>query len=516
MSTTQGVFGLEVPPGGVLIPAALEFPATIHISMAAIDPTAEPEADGEGNVPSTGRSTLRIVRRPLDFLGDDEDEEDDYLRSILAGSDDDDDDEDEDDEEVNGGPSDPSKARRKNELRALLAAAAEDDDEDDEEDEDESDEKDAEMKDAPAAATTNGTGKKSKPNGVAKPSKKGKEPLTEADLEIDEDEEESDEDEDEDDEDDLVLENFVLCTLDTERVYQQPLEITIDAGEAVFFTVSGSHSVHLTGNYAVEDDEDSDDEDEDEDDYDLPPDVDLEELDSDEMDELDELDAITGRIEEVDSDEEVPKLAEVKKGKNKKRPAEEDAEASLEDLISKESKDTKAAAAAADGKLSKKQAKKLKNNQGEAVDVQEDKDAKDKKRVQFAKTLEQGPTGSAATKNGKAKQSLGVKVVQGVTIDDRKLGTGRVVKAGDRVGMRYIGKLENGKVFDSNKKGAPFSFKVGKGEVIRGWDIGIAGMSVGGERRLTIPPSLAYGSKKLDGIPANSTLIFDVKLLEIK
>lgn len=68
----------------------------------------------------------------------------------------------------------------------------------------------------------------------------------------------------------------------------------------------------------------------------------------------------------------------------------------------------------------------------------------------------------------------------------------------------------------ANKKGAPFSFKLGKGEVIKGWDIGVAGMAVGGERRLTIPAHLAYGSRGVPGIPGNSTLIFDVKLLEIK
>lgn len=68
----------------------------------------------------------------------------------------------------------------------------------------------------------------------------------------------------------------------------------------------------------------------------------------------------------------------------------------------------------------------------------------------------------------------------------------------------------------ANKKGPSFKFKLGKGEVIKGWDIGIAGMAVGGERRLTIPPKMAYGNKALPGIPANSTLVFDVKLLEIK
>ena len=68
----------------------------------------------------------------------------------------------------------------------------------------------------------------------------------------------------------------------------------------------------------------------------------------------------------------------------------------------------------------------------------------------------------------------------------------------------------------ANTKGKPFSFKLGAGEVIKGWDIGVVCMSVGAERRLTIPANLAYGSKSLPGIPANSTLVFDIKLLEIK
>lgn len=68
----------------------------------------------------------------------------------------------------------------------------------------------------------------------------------------------------------------------------------------------------------------------------------------------------------------------------------------------------------------------------------------------------------------------------------------------------------------ANKKGKPFSFSVGKGEVIKGWDIGIQGMAIGGERRLTIPAHLAYGSKAQPGIPGNSTLVFDIKLMNIK
>lgn len=68
----------------------------------------------------------------------------------------------------------------------------------------------------------------------------------------------------------------------------------------------------------------------------------------------------------------------------------------------------------------------------------------------------------------------------------------------------------------ANRKGKPFSFKLGAGEVIQGWDIGVEGISVGGERRLTIPASKAYGSKGMPGIPSNSTLIFDIKCMDIK
>lgn len=216
--------------------------------------------------------------------------------------------------------------------------------------------------------------------------------------------------------------------------YQQPLDITVNHGEKVFFVVTGTHTIYLTGNYVMDDD-DEDDEDEDEDDYDLSPDE-LEyalgeDLSDDESDELDNV--ANPRVTEVDSEEDAPKLVEVKKGKNK-RAAEAE---SLDDLISKD-----------DTKLSKKQQKKLKNNKGEAVEAAKKEDKSDKK-VQFAKNLEQGPTGSTATKAKPGKAAAGgVKVVQGVTVDDRTAGNGRTVKNGDTVGVRYIGKLANGQQFD--------------------------------------------------------------------
>ncbi|KLO87450.1 putative FPR3-prolyl cis-trans isomerase [Fusarium fujikuroi] len=464
MSAVPGpVYGLEVPPGEILIPATMEFPASFRITMAAVDPTEEPEADGEGNIPTVPRSTLRLVKRALPGLDEDEDDEidDEYMKALLAGSDD----EEDSDEEANGGPSDPVKAKKQRQaaaIKKLLESAQEESDE--------------EMEDA-------------KPNGKAK----GKAKATEED-------EEEDDDSDDDSEEGADLENFVICTLDTERNYQQPLDITVNHGEKVFFVVTGTHTIYLTGNYIMDDDEDDED-DEDEDDYDLSPDELEYALEGEESDESDELDGVQDpRVQEIESDEEeAPKLVSVQKGKNKR--AAEEATEGLDELISKD-----------DAKLSKKQQKKLKNNKGEAIATEEKKDAK---KVQFAKNLEQGPTGSAEkAKQGKA--TTGVKVVQGVTIDDRTIGNGRTVKNGDTVGVRYIGKLQNGKQFDANKKGKPFSFKAGKGQVIKGWDIGVIGMAIGGERRLTIPAHLAYGSRGLPGIPANSTLIFDVKLLEIK
>ena len=110
-----------------------------------------------------------------------------------------------------------------------------------------------------------------------------------------------------------------------------------------------------------------------------------------------------------------------------------------------------------------------------------------------------------------AKDTAKPKIVQGVTIEDKKIGTGPAAKGGNRLGMRYIGKLSSGKRFDANVKGKAFTFRLGKGEVIKGWDVGLVGMQAGGERRIVVPPGLAYGSKALPGIPPNSTLTFDGK-----
>lgn len=165
--------------------------------MAAVDPTEEPEADEEGNVPAVPRSTLRLVKQR--FGGDLEDEEDDFdeeqLRALMAGSADDEEDSD-DDDEANGGPSDPSKKKGTAQLLEALKNAQDEDISDDDMD-------------------------GAKPNGK---SKKGKERASD-------DDDEDEEDDSEDDEDDEDLEQFVICTLDTERVRPQILSWSLAPSE---------------------------------------------------------------------------------------------------------------------------------------------------------------------------------------------------------------------------------------------------------------------------------------------
>jgi FKBP-type peptidyl-prolyl cis-trans isomerase len=124
------------------------------------------------------------------------------------------------------------------------------------------------------------------------------------------------------------------------------------------------------------------------------------------------------------------------------------------------------------------------------------------------------PNASAPTKVTGAP----TKTASGLEYWDIKVGTGAVAQSGQHVKVDYTGWLTNGKKFDSSVgTGRPFDFMLGANQVIKGWDEGVAGMKVGGKRQLRVPPDLAYGAAGYPGvIPANSTLIFDVQLLDVK
>jgi FKBP-type peptidyl-prolyl cis-trans isomerase len=124
-----------------------------------------------------------------------------------------------------------------------------------------------------------------------------------------------------------------------------------------------------------------------------------------------------------------------------------------------------------------------------------------------------------ATPSGPTKVTgAPTKTASGLEYWDIKVGTGAVAQSGQHVKVDYTGWLTNGKKFDSSVgTGHPFDFMLGASQVIKGWDEGVAGMKVGGKRQLRIPPDLAYGKGGYSTvIPPNSTLIFDVRLVDVK
>lgn len=128
------------------------------------------------------------------------------------------------------------------------------------------------------------------------------------------------------------------------------------------------------------------------------------------------------------------------------------------------------------------------------------------------------PAAKPATSTPTKVTGAPTKTASGLEYWDIKVGTGAVAQSGQHVKVDYTGWLTNGKKFDSSVgSGKPFEFKLGASQVIKGWDEGVAGMKVGGKRQLRIPPDLAYGAAGYPGvIPANSTLIFDVSLVDVK
>lgn len=323
----------------------------------------------------------------------------------------------------------------------------------------------------------------------------------EENSEVEDSDEEEKEDSEEADEDEII-EEFVIATLSPEGKTQQAVDLIISPDEDIAFVATGSYRVDILGNYVTHPYDFSENE---EDDEDISEDEYSDEYGS-EDDEVDELDY---EEDELDSEDE----AYIQKALEDIEDAS-DIEGKISELINEASSKRKRAtveelpeeAEEKPVKTSKKQKKE------------------DAKKVAFKEELVEGPSASkkeqkkkevapVAPQKPKAKQLEG-----GIVIEDRTVGKGKQCKKGDKVGMRYIGKLKKNekKVFDKNVKGKPFVFNLGKGDVIKGWDIGVAGMAVGGERRIIIPAAYAYGRTALPGIPANSDLIFDVKLVSMK
>jgi FKBP-type peptidyl-prolyl cis-trans isomerase len=109
-----------------------------------------------------------------------------------------------------------------------------------------------------------------------------------------------------------------------------------------------------------------------------------------------------------------------------------------------------------------------------------------------------------------------VKHQSGLVTQVLAAGDGDEAKHGDKVQVHYVGTLLDGTVFDSSRERSPFAFWVGEGQVIQGWDEGVLGMREGEVRKLTVPPELGYGSEKKGNIPPQSTLVFEIELLDVR
>ena len=126
---------------------------------------------------------------------------------------------------------------------------------------------------------------------------------------------------------------------------------------------------------------------------------------------------------------------------------------------------------------------------------------------------------SCSKKGGKGGTAAKSTAAGGLVIEEVQAGSGPAAQKGKTVAVHYTGTLTDGKKFDSSHdRGQPIEFPLGAGVVIKGWDQGIEGMKVGGKRKLTIPPDLAYGARGTPGgpIPPNATLVFDVELVAVK
>jgi FKBP-type peptidyl-prolyl cis-trans isomerase FkpA len=129
------------------------------------------------------------------------------------------------------------------------------------------------------------------------------------------------------------------------------------------------------------------------------------------------------------------------------------------------------------------------------------------------------PSSPAAAASGTTSSSAKEVTMQdGLKYTDDQVGTGTEAQAGKTVSVHYTGWLLDGTKFDSSRdRNQPFSFPLGGGQVIKGWDEGVAGMKIGGKRTLVIPPELGYGARGAGGvIPPNATLKFEVELLDVK
>ncbi|XP_062125289.1 39 kDa FK506-binding nuclear protein [Drosophila sulfurigaster albostrigata] len=307
---------------------------------------------------------------------------------------------------------------------------------------------------------------------------------------------------------------FIVATL-SKNIPQIALDLNFCKGDKIMFQTTGNASVSLIG--YLHDAEESDDEDFEDDEYAAL----AEGLEKGEGAE-NESDSEEGSDDEEDEDDsklaaEYSSFLEDNESGEEEESDDDDEEEEEEDEESDE-EDTPKAKKAKIAESAKKPAKaqngvaKADKKQQQQQQQQQQKSKKDKKAA--GEDKKEQPKGKEG-KQQQQQQSGGERTIAGgVKVQDLNAGNGPEAKQGKRVSVYYIGRLKsNNKTFDSMQKGNGFKFALGGGEVIKGWDVGVAGMKVGGKRRITCPAHMAYGARgHPPTIPPNSTLVFDVEL----
>lgn len=279
------------------------------------------------------------------------------------------------------------------------------------------------------------------------------------------------------------------------------------------FSVIGTAAIHLTGYLMPQDDDgpgfedNEDDEDDDDDDFDMAFDDDPSLLGFDE-------DGLPIYLEDGSDSEDL--------SGDEEDDDEEDLTEGRDDVIIRDITEDQGEESEEESEESEGESEGESEEESEGEEEEEEEPPKKKQEVTKRKAADEEKA-KASTKKSKNEEPVerktkAKKYPNGFEIHELHQGkaSGKLAKAGKRVAVRYTGRLTNGKVFDQTKGKKTFQFRLGVGEVIKGWDRGIDGMRVGDKRKLVIPPQMGYGSSKAGPIPANSTLIFDVELIDVK
>ncbi|XP_034242026.1 46 kDa FK506-binding nuclear protein [Thrips palmi] len=333
--------------------------------------------------------------------------------------------------------------------------------------------------------------------------------------------------------------DFILCSLSkSEGIYNVPLNLDFEIGSEITFHVVGDSTVHLTGyivdEMELDDDDSSLDELEEEEDESnkvailkntkklldaaaakRKPESSVQnkskkakvEVQQDEDDDDDEDDSDFEGEETMDGDEDL--------GEEEEEDDDDDDEEEEDDDDDDEEEDEDdGEAAEVLKKLQAMKENKAKQGKNQQPAKGLPQNAKQGKKEQAKGQNQTNKQNGAPQSNGVSKKTI----TGGIQIEELQLGNGPAAANNKQVSVYYVGRLKsNNKQFDACQSGPGFRFKLGKGEVIKGWDLGVAGMKVGGKRRLTIPAKMAYGQEGAGKtIPPNSTLVFDVELRHVK